>query len=85
MGKNAMRLRIPESGVYAISAVAEFFSLFSSKPALINLEKARDMVQDYWTCDSSKARRDFGYEQEIQLEEGIRDTVEWYRDQGWLR
>jgi len=85
MGKNALRLRIPEFGVYAISAVAEFFSLFSSKPALINLEKARDMVQDYWTCDSSKAKRDFGYEQEIDLEEGIRDTVRWYREQGWLR
>jgi nucleoside-diphosphate-sugar epimerase len=85
MGRNAMRLRIPEFGVYAISAVAEFFSLFSSKPALINLEKARDMVQDYWTCDSSSAKRDFGYEQEIDLEEGIRDTVQWYREQGWLR
>ncbi len=85
MGKNAMRLRIPEFGVYAISAVAEFFSLFSSKPALINLEKARDMVQDYWTCDSSRARRDFGYEQEIGLEEGIRNTVQWYREQNWLR
>jgi nucleoside-diphosphate-sugar epimerase len=85
MGRNALRLRIPEFGVYAISAVAEFFSLFSSKPALINLEKARDMVQDYWTCDSSSAKRDFGYEQEIDLEEGIRDTVQWYREQGWLR
>ncbi|MGB2960161.1 MAG: NAD-dependent epimerase/dehydratase family protein, partial [Bacteroidota bacterium] len=85
MGKNALRLRIPEFGVYAISAVAEFFSLFSSKPALINLEKARDMVQDYWTCDSSKAKRDFGYEQEIDLEEGIRDTVQWYREHNWLR
>jgi len=85
MGKKALRLRIPEFGVFTIAAFAEFFALFSSKPALINFEKARDMVQDYWTCDSSKANRDFGYVQEISLEAGIRDAVEWYRKQGWIK
>jgi len=85
MGKSVVRVRVPEFGVYVVSAFAEFFALFSSKPALINFEKARDMVQDYWTCDSSKAKHDFGYEQEIPLEEGIRDTVAWYRAEGWLK
>lgn len=84
LGKMAVRLRIPEFGVYIVATFAELFSLFSSKPALINYEKARDMVQNYWTCDSSKAKRDFGYEQEISLEAGIRDTVGWYREKGWL-
>jgi dihydroflavonol-4-reductase len=84
MGKGAIRVRIPEPLVYVISAFAEAGANFSSKPALINLEKARDMVQDYWTCDSSKATRDFGYKQEISLEAGIRGTVEWYRMHGWL-
>jgi nucleoside-diphosphate-sugar epimerase len=84
IGKRAFRIKIPEAGVFAIAAFSEFFGLFSKKPVLINFEKARDMVQDYWTCDSSKARRDFGYAQEIGLEDGIRSTVEWYRSKGWL-
>ncbi len=84
IGRYALRLRIPKSGVYSIAAIAELFASFSSKPALINFEKARDMVQNYWTCDSSKAKRDFGYEQQISLEEGIRTTVGWYRAMGWL-
>jgi len=84
MGRGAIRVRIPEPLVYVISAFAEIGAKFSPKPALINLEKARDMVQDYWTCDSSKATRDFGYRQEISLVDGIRGTVEWYREQGWL-
>jgi nucleoside-diphosphate-sugar epimerase len=84
MGRGAFRVRIPEPLVYLISAFAEVGAKFSSKPALLNLEKARDMVQDYWTCDSSKAARDFGYRQEISLEAGIRGTVEWYKKQGWL-
>jgi len=84
LGKKALRIRVPEAGVYTIAAFAELFGKFSSKPVLINFEKARDMVQDNWTCDSGKARRDFGYTQEISLEAGIRNTVEWYRTKGWL-
>ena len=85
MGRSALRLRIPEAGIYAIAAFAEFFALFSPQPALINFEKARDMVQDHWTCSGGKAKADFGFEQEIFLEQGIRETVEWYRAQGWIR
>jgi dihydroflavonol-4-reductase len=84
LNRMVLRIPVPEPGVYAIAAVAELLAKFSSKPALINFEKARDMVQNYWTCDSSKAKRDFGYEQEISLEEGIVDTIEWYRAAGWL-
>lgn len=85
LGKPALRLRIPAAGVHGIAAFAELFALFSRKPALINFEKARDMVQDYWTCSGARAKADFGFEQEISLEQGIRATVEWYRSEGWLR
>jgi len=84
MGRRALRVRIPEPGVYAIASIAQFASLFSPKPALINLEKARDMVQDFWTCDGSKAQHDFGFVPEISLEQGIEETVAWYRKAGWL-
>lgn len=84
LDKSVLRIRIPEPGIYAIAAVAELMARFSSRPALINFEKARDMVQNYWTCDSTKAKRDFGFEQEVSLEEGIRSTVEWYKRAGWL-
>ena len=84
LGRYALRLRIPEFGVYTIAAVAEFLALFSSHPALINFEKARDMVQDFWTSDASKAMRDFGFQQEIGLQDGIRNTLSWYEEHGWL-
>ena len=84
LGKRVLRIRVPEPGIYAIAAVAELMAKFSSKPALINFEKARDMVQDYWTCDASKAKRELGFEEEIQLEEGIQSTMAWYKNVGWL-
>ena len=85
LGRRAVTVNIPAWGVYTISAFAEFFSLFGSKPALINFEKAKDMVQNYWTCDSGKAKRDFGYEQQIGIEQGIRETLDWYVANGWMK
>ena len=84
MGRRALRVRIPEAAVFVVAAFAEFFALFSTKAALINFEKAREMVQDFWTCDASKAGRDFGFRTEVSLEEGIRRTVHWYREHKWL-
>jgi nucleoside-diphosphate-sugar epimerase len=85
MNRRALRIRIPEAGIYLIAAFAELFSTLSPKPALINFEKAKDMVQNYWTFSHEKAKRDFGFEQQISLEEGIRRAVEWYKREGWLK
>ena len=85
MNKHVLRLRIPEWGVYTIAAFAEVFSTFNKKPALLNIEKAKDIVQDAWTCDISKAKNELGYQEKLSLEEGIRNTVQWYREQGWLK
>jgi dihydroflavonol-4-reductase len=85
MGTRALRIRIPEVGVFVIAAVAEALALFSPRPALINFEKARDMVQNYWTCSGTRAKADFGYEPGIDLHQGITDTVAWYRREQWLR
>ena len=84
MGKRALRLRIPEAGVYAIAAVSELYGLVSRKPVLLNFEKARDIVQDAWTCSIAKAQRELNFRESLTLEEGIRNTVAWYRDKGWI-
>jgi nucleoside-diphosphate-sugar epimerase len=84
LGKRAIRIRVPEPIVFGIAGIAQFLSLFSPKPALLNIEKGRDIVQDYWTCDPARARRDFGFEETTDIEAGIRETVAWYRNQGWI-
>jgi nucleoside-diphosphate-sugar epimerase len=84
-GRKAFRVRIPEWCVYALAAAAQFAASFGSKPAVLNLEKARDVVQDAWVFDGSKAARELGFREKLSLEDGVRDTVSWYRSQGWLR
>jgi nucleoside-diphosphate-sugar epimerase len=84
IGKRAFRIRLPHPVVYAVAVTAGLFSSFSEKPSVLNFEKGRDMVQDSWTFDSSKALRDLGYQPAIELPEGIAETVAWYRKHGWM-
>jgi nucleoside-diphosphate-sugar epimerase len=85
MGKKALRIRLPEPLVYAVAATAGIFSLLNEKPSVLNFEKGRDMVQDYWVFDISKAKADLGYNPAISLEDGIRKTVLWYKQNGWMK
>lgn len=84
VGKKAFRLKIPHSIIYVVGGVSHLANYLSSKPATFNLEKAKDFVQESWTCDTSKAKKDFGYAQQISLEDGMKSTVDWYREHKWL-
>lgn len=84
LGKKALKVKVPHFLVYTIAAIAQFFAIFSSKPATLNLEKARDLVQEAWTCDTSKAVNELGYHQEIPIKEGIKRTCDWYKEMKWL-
>jgi nucleoside-diphosphate-sugar epimerase len=84
LNKKALRIRIPHFIVYTVAAVAQFFAMFSSKPATLNIEKAKDLTQRAWICDTSKAMNDFGYKQQVSIEEGIKRTCEWYKEMKWI-
>ena len=84
LNKKVIKILVPHFLVYTIAAIAQFFSLFSSKAATLNLEKAKDLVQHAWICDTSKAMRDFGYRQNVSIEEGVKRTCEWYKEMKWI-
>jgi len=84
LNKKVIKILVPHFLVYTIAAIAQFFSLFSSKAATLNLEKAKDLVQHAWICDTSKAMRDFGYRQNVSIEEGVKRTCDWYKEMKWI-
>jgi nucleoside-diphosphate-sugar epimerase len=84
LNKKAFRIRLPHFIVFIVAAFAQFFAMFSSKPATLNIEKAKDLTQRYWTCDTSKAIRDLGYRQKVSIEEGIKRTCDWYKEMNWI-
>ena len=41
------------------------------------------MRQPAWICDPSSLIRDTGWQAQTRLEDGMRQTMAWYREHGW--
>ncbi|RMH49096.1 MAG: NAD-dependent epimerase/dehydratase family protein [Bacteroidetes bacterium] len=84
LGRRALTLPIPPALVGPIGAVAEWTGRLTGRYPPLNREKAREIRDACKMCSVDKARRDFGYTQQIPLDDGIRETIAWYRRHGWL-
>jgi len=82
--RRALPLYVPFPLVYAAALCAETASRLSGRAVQLNREKVTEMAQPYWICDPSKAKRDFGFQAEIDVEEGMDRTLRWYLQEGWL-
>ncbi len=85
VGKKNIRIKIPHFAVYTIGAFAQFFSMFQKKPAVLNIEKCKDLTRQYWTCSPEKAKRELGFKETLGLEKGFKQTIDWYRKEGWIK
>lgn len=84
LGRSVLTLPVPPVLLDVIGTAAEVVGrVFGTYPPL-NREKAAEIRYACKMCSSAKARRDFGYQQQTPLDEGIRETIAWYRAQGWL-
>ncbi|MEO4857565.1 NAD(P)-dependent oxidoreductase, partial [Bacteroides uniformis] len=44
----------------------------------------RIMKQRNWQCDITPAVEELGFSPEYDLERGVKETIAWYKDKGWL-
>ncbi len=84
LNKKLLRIRVPKPLVFVVGGISQLVSRFKEKPSVLNFEKAYDLTQDNWCCDITKAKTELGYQQQVSLEDGIRETVKWYFDNKWM-
>lgn len=82
-GHSVRAVRIPRPFVLAAGAAATALRVGHLKPGVIDVRRARDLYA-YWLCDVRRANDVLGWSAEFDLMRGIKDTVEWYRQKGWL-
>lgn len=75
---------VPDPVGYAAGLASELASRLGNSPASLNRDKAREMRWPAWTCLPDRARRDLGFQPAVRLAEGLRETIGWYRKEGWI-
>lgn len=84
VGKKARIVRIPGGLIEAAAAISETAAGLIGKGTIFNRDKARELLAPGWLCETELARRDFGFEATIPLQEGLNETAAWYKRNGWL-
>jgi nucleoside-diphosphate-sugar epimerase len=82
--KMVLKIRFPLAVVKVVSLFAGLLCHFTRKPSLIHPDKYQIMKQRNWSCDSSSLEKDLGFKAAYNLKRGLEETVEWYKEKGWL-
>lgn len=84
LGKKPLRIRVPLVAAAAVAGFAGMWAAVMGRPALLSRDKFAEMRPRYNVVSDQRARTELGYRPAFTTEQGIEETVRWYRAQGWL-
>lgn len=83
-GKRVRTFDLPEFLVTIAALGGELATKVDNKPRLFNRQKAKMGAAEAWLCTSNHLRQTLGWASEVDVEEGLRRTFDWYRKEKWL-
>ena len=67
-----------------ITFFGEYSSRLTGKVSVLNNDKFNILKQRNWRCDIQPAIDELGYQPQVKLEEGVKRSIKWYKENGWL-
>lgn len=84
LGLKVRLLRVPSGWAGVAARGWELVSHLRGRPGIFSRDKLREALAGDWVCDVTRAQRELGFTAATSLEEGLRRSVAWYRQAGWL-
>ncbi|MFQ5650933.1 MAG: NAD-dependent epimerase/dehydratase family protein [bacterium] len=78
------KLLLPVFLALPVAAIADLTARIRNRPSIINLDKYKELKMSHWICSNDKAKKELGFNTGFTLEEGIKETAEWYVENEWL-
>ena len=72
------------SAFRAVLAVSGVVARVTGRPTVLHPSKAPELMAPAWSCTADALARDAGWSAQIPLARGLRETADWYADEGWL-
>jgi len=83
-GKRPMRVHFPYAVVEKAAQMSQWLYRNSQKTPVLYPERLNELTAENWGCDISPAERALGFRPKHGLEEGLRETLLWYKENKWL-
>ena len=79
-----IRITTPLWLLRIVTCCGEYVGHLTGRVTALNNDKYNILRQRNWRCDISPARRELGSEPQGKLAEGVRRSIRWYKENGWL-
>ena len=79
-----IRITAPVWVLRIITFFGEYTSRLTGKISVLNNDKFNILKQRNWRCDIQPAIDELGYQPKVKLEEGVKRSIKWYKDNHWL-
>ena len=79
-----IRITAPVWVLRVVTFFGEYVGRMTGKVTALNNDKYNILKQRNWRCDIEPAIRELGYHPEVDLKEGVRRSIQWYKENGWL-
>ena len=80
-----IRITAPIWLLRVITFCGEYIGHMTGKVTALNNDKYYIMRQRNWRCDIEPARQELGYAPKDKLAEGVHRSIQWYKENGWLK
>jgi len=84
LGRRVRQVPVVPSLLWPLALVNEQFLRAGKGIEALTRTRLKEFGERFWALDTRRAREELAWEPARSLEEGLRETAGWYRDQGWL-
>lgn len=84
LGKKCVRLVIPFTIFKVIAWLSEKIGKIKGVYPPLNIDKANELAAKSWHCDMQTTIEELGYCPTVNLERGIKLTIDWCRENKWI-
>ncbi len=82
--KKALTIKIPLWLVRIIAYGSQTVYSFRNRLSPLNLEKFKELKAQSWVCEVEPTFRAFDFQPEYDLQKGVKETSDWYVEEGWI-
>ncbi len=79
-----LKFHIPVNFMKLIATLAEKVSNLKGEAPILNREKLNELTAVNWICCIEQAKKDLSFEPQYDLNKGVAETINWYKEYKWL-